>query len=564
MAFTLTVTNMGFAALVNAQHTGTAPVAIAAFGLSEAALAPAPALTSLPGEVKRLATLSGDQVDDGTIHLIVRDDSADSYTMRSVGLYLADGTLFAIYGQEEPIIAKAAASMMLLAIDARFANIDAALLSFGDTNFLNPPATTERLGVVELATPAEAQAGMDAERAVPPAALLAAVTAWLNSRFGIGNSGIWHPGNDGAGSGLDADLWRGQTPAQFVDSQITAALVLARLGFTPVNKAGDSMAGPLALPGAPTANLHAATKKYVDDLVAGAGIGFTPVNRAGDSMTGRLTLSDAPLNIMHAANKGYVDDQVAAAALLARLMTVDGAGSGLDADLWRGQTPAQFLDSFVTAALILGRIGYTPVNRAGDTMGGFLTLNAAPSATMHAANKGYVDNAVAGAALGFTPVNRAGDTMTGRLTLSGAPTSNLHAATKQYVDQLVTAAALLAKLVTVDGAGSGLDADTLDGYHAGDFDRIASRSYAATGYRVYADGFKEMWGSAYVPAGGTTNVSFPNGGFSSWVNLSLGVSIRASGGTQDNVGWTTKNNSGFTLRNVEGISQQVEWSARGV
>jgi phage-related tail fiber protein len=41
-------------------------------------------------------------------------------------------------------------------------------------------------------------------------------------------------------------------------------------------------------------------------------------------------------------------------------------------------------------------------------------------------------------ALGYTPVNNAGDTMTGLLTLSGDPTSALHAATKQYVDNSIT------------------------------------------------------------------------------------------------------------------------------
>lgn len=39
-------------------------------------------------------------------------------------------------------------------------------------------------------------------------------------------------------------------------------------------------------------------------------------------------------------------------------------------------------------------------------------------------------------ALAYTPVNKAGDTMTGLLTLSGAPTSALHAATKAYVDSV--------------------------------------------------------------------------------------------------------------------------------
>lgn len=42
-----------------------------------------------------------------------------------------------------------------------------------------------------------------------------------------------------------------------------------RLGFTPLNKAGDSMTGPLILSGEPiTQNQQAATKQYVDSKVA--------------------------------------------------------------------------------------------------------------------------------------------------------------------------------------------------------------------------------------------------------------------------------------------------------
>jgi len=41
-------------------------------------------------------------------------------------------------------------------------------------------------------------------------------------------------------------------------------------------------------------------------------------------------------------------------------------------------------------------------------------------------------------ALGYTPVNKAGDTMTGSLTLNADPTNALHAATKQYVDNVAT------------------------------------------------------------------------------------------------------------------------------
>ena len=66
-----------------------------------------------------------------------------------------------------------------------------------------------------------------------------------------------------------------------------------QLGFTPVNKAGDTMTGLLTLSGAPTSNLHAATKKYVDDVAAGAvaaagGLVFKGVLGTGTGMIGSL------------------------------------------------------------------------------------------------------------------------------------------------------------------------------------------------------------------------------------------------------------------------------------
>lgn len=47
---------------------------------------------------------------------------------------------------------------------------------------------------------------------------------------------------------------------------------------------------------------------------------------------------------------------------------------------------------------ITARLGYTPVNKAGDTMTGPLVLNADPSATLGAATKGYVDTGLSGKA----------------------------------------------------------------------------------------------------------------------------------------------------------------------
>ena len=70
------------------------------------------------------------------------------------------------------------------------------------------------------------------------------------------------------------------------------------------------------------------------------------------------------------------------------------------------------------------------VLKAGDTMTGFLTLNADPINALHAATKQYVDSAVSGGP--FLPI--AGGTMAGALTLFADPTASLMAATKQYVD----------------------------------------------------------------------------------------------------------------------------------
>ncbi|MCX4813697.1 hypothetical protein OG601_24160 [Streptomyces sp. NBC_01239] len=72
----------------------------------------------------------------------------------------------------------------------------------------------------------------------------------------------------------------------------------------------------------------------------------------------------------------------------------------------------------------------------GGTLTGALTLSGAPTQSLHAATKAYVDaNSGGGSGASGGPfLALAGGTMTGALTLSGAPSSSLHAATKTYVD----------------------------------------------------------------------------------------------------------------------------------
>lgn len=52
-------------------------------------------------------------------------------------------------------------------------------------------------------------------------------------------------------------------------SSVTSSDIITSLGFTPLDKAGDVMSGPLTLSGDPTNPLHAATKQYVDNAITG-------------------------------------------------------------------------------------------------------------------------------------------------------------------------------------------------------------------------------------------------------------------------------------------------------
>lgn len=195
----ITLTKAGLSVLVGDDSPSLGPVVITQLGLTDAAFTVASTLEALPGEFKRIA-VSGQQAGDDTLHMSALDASDDVYSYRGFALYLADGTLFAVYGQAGPIAAKAAPSASFFVLDIKLAQGQADNISFGDTNFLNPPATTTRQGVVELATVEEAAAGTNTQRALTPAALQAAILALLLRV-------------DGAGSGVDADLLDGREGA---------------------------------------------------------------------------------------------------------------------------------------------------------------------------------------------------------------------------------------------------------------------------------------------------------------------------------------------------------------
>lgn len=178
----ITITDAGRAAVPNGPNTGTSAVTISHIGVSAVHTAGSlKGLTALPGEVKRVSTFGGDIVADDVIHITINDETTDVYSVRAFGLYLSTGVLFAVFSSPDVVVEKSAGAMVLLSADITFKTMDTAVIQFGGTGFINPPATTERLGVVELATWEETAAGNRSDVVVTPFGLLKTLQSWATN-----------------------------------------------------------------------------------------------------------------------------------------------------------------------------------------------------------------------------------------------------------------------------------------------------------------------------------------------------------------------------------------------
>ncbi len=177
MSYTLTLTTAGLDALVDAQNGETDPIRVTEVGFTNQQVTIAPTLTALPGEIKRIDTISGTAVSETIIHMTAQDASEDGYSLRAFGLYLDDGTLFAVYGQATPIATKTPMVQLQIAFDIAFQDGIAGDIEFGDATFLFPPATETIKGVAEIATQQEVTEGTDDQRIVTPLKLASALAA---------------------------------------------------------------------------------------------------------------------------------------------------------------------------------------------------------------------------------------------------------------------------------------------------------------------------------------------------------------------------------------------------
>jgi hypothetical protein len=145
----------------------------------------------------------------------------------------------------------------------------------------------------------------------------------------------------------------------------------------------------------------------------------------GGTMTGAITLSGAPSNNLHPATKLYVDT-------IAATQSQDGLNHINDTEGVHGITNTAAL-AYLTD-LSTHSNDTTSVHGIADT-----SLLATKSYADNAVETHSNDTTnVHGITNTANLMLKTGDTMTGLLTLSGAPSSDLNAATKKYVDDTVS------------------------------------------------------------------------------------------------------------------------------
>lgn len=182
-------TDAGKAAIVNPANIGTSELEITTIELGSAAYDPTGSEIALQTPVKTLATFGGDVVASNVIHVSIRDESNDTYQVGEIGLWSGAGVLMGIISASDtPIITeKGVNDILLIAADAEVIDVDVSNLTFGTTDFIYPPATTDSSGIVQLAKEPEVDNG-DPNKVIDAKELQALLTRRLTAALNENDS----------------------------------------------------------------------------------------------------------------------------------------------------------------------------------------------------------------------------------------------------------------------------------------------------------------------------------------------------------------------------------------
>ena len=233
--------------------------------------------------------------------------------------------------------------------------------------------------------------------------------------------------------------------------QATISQVLSNVSVSGYVKSDGSipMTGNLTIGATPSTGTHAATVAWVQGYVSAGSLGYTPINKAGDSgignltMSGSLTLAGNPGSDLVAAPKQYVDSAVLPLATQTSL-TSHTSRTDNPHSVTKAQVGLGSVDNTSDVNKPVSTATQTALNGKLDLSGGTLTgalalPSAAPTVGTQATNKLYVDDKV-GAKLNNSGNNTyTGDLAisTGWLTLNGTnPLSANSAVTKSQIDAI--------------------------------------------------------------------------------------------------------------------------------
>jgi hypothetical protein len=317
--YILTLTTAALAAIVNVQAGTIGPVEITEIGLTDAAFTVSSTLEILPGEFKRLP-VAGDVLGDDLIHVTALDNGPDVYSYRGLALYTSTGLLFAVYGQADPISQKAPGAASYIVLDVAMSRGQSDAITFGNTDFLNPPASTEGQGVVELATQDEADAGTDDLRAITPATAKGAVLSWIGF-------------------------------APLAAAAFTKAAILALLGFTPLDASAFTKANILALLGYVPFDSAGFTAAAIKTVLA-----YTPLDSAAFTRAAVEGFMDDPARFGSNAN-GFYEKRPNGVLEQWGYVAIPGGGSNTTGTI---TFPVPFTDADATEIVITGNITAKP------------------------------------------------------------------------------------------------------------------------------------------------------------------------------------------------------------
>jgi hypothetical protein len=379
----------------------------------------------------------------------------------------------------------------------------------------------------------------------------AAIWTWMyGGDFLIRGAKAWTAGNDGSGSGLDADLLDGRQASDFA--------LLAGAQFqgngTGIVGSGDwalfslrnnqGSASAVGNTSIESVNENGITVSSVQSLCDSDGkstIAFVTTPAGSRTADRRQTAA-------YIRGPGRPTDFYGSGMFLNGnplwRSDNDGAGSGLDADLLDGQQGSWYAD-------IAGRLGYAPANRSGDTFTGpisapqvFATSNGTGQAVKIGDDAWLGDVNLADgfsvrgqdATRGYIAFGNADNTALGR---SGSGPLTYGGNTIWHAGN--------------DGGGSGLDADLLDGFQADAFARITAQSIGSTGYLVLSNGLKIVYGTVQLTQDAYSYATFPIA-FESAPAVVFPTIDAVNNASDQNTLLTARTMNGFTVFQAADIS----------